>query len=248
MSTALLGSGTFQDLYAPAKGKSEWGMDTLTRKMEGARSLLPAFIASLAQGQLFQGYYLQTWEPDDSPNVATVTLNYKGLLTGGTPVPDVQTEITPAVGSCSRHYGTENGGLGRVYKKVVMWKYWFEAVGTGSGIVSDELVGYRDVYTTGATMEFTYDAVQSVYRYIKVGKPNAPQFSEVDIGYTPVLKKKRIITADGSLYGNNAPAVFSDLVPIVINRLVGFVSKHVIGTPYYECEDVVRAEFSDPLA
>lgn len=243
MSIALLGDGTFQDVMTPAKGKSEWGMDTLTRKMSGARSLLEAFIATLAQGQIFQGYYLQTWEPDENPQVAIMTLVYKGLLNGGTPIPDVESEVVPAVGSCSKNYSTENSGKGRIYKNNV----WRSFLQLDTGAQTEVENGSLPVYTTGAIMEFTFDAVQSSFRYIHVGKPNGPQFTAPDIPFNPVIRRKKIITSDGSVYGNNAPSSLADLVPVQINRVLGFNSKHVIGTPYYECTDVVRAELGDPL-
>lgn len=242
MSTILLGSGTFLDLFAPAKGKSEWGMDTLTRKMSGARSLLPAFIAGLAQGQLFQGYYLQTWEPDDDPNVATVTLNYKGLQTGGTPQPDPISEFSRAKGSISKSYATENDGKGRVYKQNV----WRSFLQLETGAQTEVENGQLPVYTTGCTMEFVYYAVQTTYRYIRQGKPDGPQYTSIDIGFSPSISERRYTTADGSVYGKNAPsALTADLQPVTIERVVGFTSKHVIGSPYYECEDIVRGELGE---
>lgn len=250
MSLATLGNCGFDDVFTPAKGKTEWGMDSLTRRMVGARSLLEAFLATLAQGQVYPpnatpgtGYFLQSWEPDDNSQVATVTLNYKGLEPGGTPEPIAKSEVSPAAGAISKNYTSENSGLGRLYKTVPLWKYQFIAP---TGITVDEVVSTRPVYTTGATMEFTYDAVQTVYRYISVGKPIAPRYYVVDIPRIPVVKKSRISTADGSIYGTNAPvALTTDLTPIVLNRVVGFSSEPVIGSPYYECQDVVRRELGE---
>lgn len=231
MSVAILGRGTFEDLYLPVKGKSEWGMDTLTRKMSGARSLLEAFIATLRQGDGYQGYYLQTWEPDDNPDVATITLNYKGLLPGGTPLPDIQSEIVTASGTMSKDYTAENEGKGRQYRKQLLF--------------GEEPRQLQDVYTTGATMEFVYRAAQSTYRYIRQGAPANPFYSAVAIVYTPVIEKARITTADGSIYGIDRQAFF-ELNPSQRNKLIGFVTRRVIGTPYSECQDTVRVELHDP--
>lgn len=243
MSTSVLGSGTFLDSFTPAKGKNEWGIDTLTRKMTGARSLLEAFIATLEQGQIYQGYFLQTWEPDDNPNVATITLNYKGLLTGGTPVPKARTEIAPAAGSISAVYTSENDGKGRIYKTAPLYSLSYGR--PEAGIVFDEVIATRQIYTTGATLEFTYDAVQTNYHYIAQGKPFGPRYYQVDIPRVPVIKKARLTTADGSVYGIHAPSAFDDLIPDVLNRVVGFVSEPIIGTTFWECEDTVRRELGE---
>lgn len=244
MSLITLGSGSFTDLYTPAKGKNEWGMDTLRRKVSGARSLLEAYLLSLAQGQVYQDYFLQSWEPDDSPDVASVTLLYKGLATGGTPTPDIQTEIAPATGSISKSYAGENGGRGRVYQVKPILKIElgvFVGLGEENTILFD-----KDIYATGVTMEFTYDAVQTVYRYIKTGKPVAPTYFAVDIPRIPVIKRARYTTSDGTIYGINAPsAITIDLTPDILNRVVSFSANHVIGTPFYECQDVVRRELGE---
>ena len=92
MSTPVTytGDSTFQDEHEPVPGKTEWGMDTLTRTMAGGQPKLVAFVQGLSQGSsyTFNGnvYYLQTWEPDNGQVFPRVTLNYKGL-TGGIPTP-----------------------------------------------------------------------------------------------------------------------------------------------------------------
>lgn len=96
MSTTVIdnitytGDPSFDDAHYPVPGKSEWGMDTLTRTMSGASGSLEAFVASLGQGTSYtfnhNTYYLQTWDDDKGRAFASVTLNYKGL-TGGIPPP-----------------------------------------------------------------------------------------------------------------------------------------------------------------
>lgn len=241
----LIGDATFDDVCAPLKGKSEWGMDMLVRKVHGARSEAAEFMADLEQGQDFEGYYLQSWEPDsDDPVWATISLVYKGLLTAGTPVPLIETDIVPAAGSVSKSYVAENGGLGRVYRKQGL--YQVDLGITALIGQSDLIVATRDIYTSGATMEFTYDAIETTYRYVREGRPDRPRYFQVAIPRIPVIKKSRFITADGAIYGTNAPiALTIDLSPDVLNRVVGFKARSVIGTPYYECEDTVRRELGE---
>lgn len=233
MSVAIIGNGAFQDAFTPAKGKNEWGMDTLTRKMMGARTLLDAFLATLRQGAIYQGYYLQSWDPDENQNVATVTLIYKGLF-NGTPLPDPQTEIVQASGSSSVSFSSENGGKGRVYQKTVIF---------GTGTQSNVIVATQDVYATGASMDFTYDGVQTVWRYINVGKPAGPRYDRVDSTFQPTIKTARAITSDGTTFGINMPfEIGPALAPAPKDNVIGHVSRNVIGTPFYECADTVRRE------
>ena len=84
------GDYAFEDEFEPVPGKSEWGMDTLTRVMAGGQPNLVAFMEGLSQGQsyTFNGnvYYLQTWQPDGGQVYPRVTMNYLGLV-GGIPAP-----------------------------------------------------------------------------------------------------------------------------------------------------------------
>lgn len=82
-NNAVLG---FISQFDPVPGKSEWGMDTLMRTMRGTQPNLPAFMNSLAQGQVFtyfgHSFFLQTWECDNNPVFPAVRLMYKGLING----------------------------------------------------------------------------------------------------------------------------------------------------------------------
>jgi hypothetical protein len=244
MSLAILGRATFEDLYEPAKGKSEWGMDTLTRKMSGARSLLDAFIATLAQGQIFEGYYLQTWEPDDNPDIATVTLNYKGLLTNGTPVPDAQTEIVLSKGVRSADYSSENDGKGRLYATGVLGQ--FGTATPGPGEYGTMVQWTFQKFCTSAVMEFTYRTAQTRYRYISIGRSSAPRYSTVNFPFDPQIINRRIVTSDGSTFGADFEVRFG-LTPVENEQVVSYSSRQVIGTPFFECEDTVRIELGNPL-
>lgn len=247
MAQALLGNCGFADVTFPVAGKSEWGMDTLQRRLSGHVSLLEAFMATLMQGQIYvsngNNFYLQSWESDDSTPVATVTLNYKGLR-GGTPIPDIQRQVVSAVGRVSADYSDETGGLGRAYRKDLLWAIGDTVPGPGS--FGTTAAYERQRYTTGAVMEFTYKAMQTTYRYIKTGQPVGPQYSTVGVSYTQVPEDVRIITADGSIYGQIGWQQFFDLFPVQTQRVVSFEAKQVLGSPYWECEDVIRLELGDP--
>jgi hypothetical protein len=258
------GNAVFDDICAPASGKSEFGMDTLTRKMMGDRSQLAEFLAGLHQGDVlvYNGadFYLQTWQPDESTPWATVTLLYKGLL-AGFPETDIQTEFVTSAGSVSANYMLENpdpfaGGVGkgRIYNRRELSRS-----ATIPGFYTADLVVpfsggyilYKNVYTLGATMEFTYIACQSTYRYIAGDKPGAAAHDAIDIAYDPVIKRARIHTADGALFGIDSAANFDfapggTSAPVQLDVVVAFTSKHVIGSPYYECTDVVRRELVQP--
>lgn len=244
MSLSLLGRCGFEDSMIPVKGKSEWGMDTLTRKLKGHRSLLPDYVAALKQGDRFQDYYLQTWEPDDETVIATLTMVYKGFQPGGTPEPVPQTEIMPAVGSISKSYALENSGLGRAYRRQGIYK--IELGQYASPGEAGEIIADKPIFATGVTMEFTYDAIQTVWRYIRTGKPERPRFYAVEWPRVPTVKRARYTTSDGSVFGINAPAsITADLSPQVLNRVISSVGVPVFGTPYYECQDVVRRELGE---
>lgn len=246
MSVALLGRTGFEDMFAPAKGKSEWGMDTLTRKMCGARSGLDTFIAGLTQGDIYQGYFLQTWDINDDADVAIVTLEYKGLITGGTPKPDIQNNIVSAVGRASKSYLDQNSGLGITLRSIVLWKFQYAAPETIGDL--DVHVGTRIVYTQSATLEYTYHATESRYRYISVGNLGGPRYTSSASSYTPTIERARYTTSDGMTYGRDNASVVAALgiSPRLTEKVVSSISRPVIGSPYYECEDIVRRELVDP--
>lgn len=253
MALAIIGDGTFRDSCVPLKGKTEWGMDSLTRKMTGARSLAEAFIATFAQGQAFQGYNLQTWDSDDNPQVATITLNYKGLLAGGTPTPRSETQIMQASGSGSVSFTTQNNGLGIVYRKKPLYRFSFQGPPDSVFInpvgpefaIPDAVVAARDVYTTGAQVQFLYSAVQSVYSYISQGRPAAPRYEHVLSTFEPFVIEARGITADGFPFGKDS-GVFGLFNIQSIERVIAFNVTEVIGTPYFECQDTIRKELYQP--
>lgn len=76
----------FADITTPTAVKSPWGIDSLTRKVQGAQPEEVAYINALAQGDIAnfnsQQWYLQSWDSDHDPIYPTITLNYLGLNDG----------------------------------------------------------------------------------------------------------------------------------------------------------------------
>jgi len=85
MARKYIGNCEFEDRCEPIPSKNEWGTDVLTRRVQGRADKLRQYLNALRQGDTFseyQGFYLQTWSPDENPVFPTVTLVYKGLLNG----------------------------------------------------------------------------------------------------------------------------------------------------------------------
>lgn len=223
-------------------------MDALTRKLTGARSLAAAFIATLAQGQLYGAdangngaYFLQTWDADDDPVKATITLNYKGLVTGGTPVPKATTQIVSAVGQTEADFQNEGevAGVpqGRLYRHDLLWSVTSPSL--PDDILGTSIKGFRDRYALSARFDFTYRAVQTTYLYITIGRPAAPRYTAPDIPYASVVERGRITLNDGTVLPKVRAAGFN-LVPVIIDENISFEAVPVIGSPFFECTDVAR--------
>jgi hypothetical protein len=218
MALQLIGDCNFGDIHTPVRSKDEWGVDVLTRRMQGASSLLAAFIATLTQGQTLQGFYLQTWDDDKHPIKPVVTLTYKGLFSG-IPAPIAVNDIVQQTGSVSANFSSENGGKG--------FQYGIDASGA-------------PLYAVGATREFAYFAPQTVWRYIRNGQPTGPSYSNIGFIAHPSIIKSRIVTSDGAPFGGNAPAGLVSALGLSAGLMtVGFRSVPIIGTPYFECQDIV---------
>jgi hypothetical protein len=231
----------FEDAGFPSPGKSEWGMDTLSRKMTGHISLLPDYVATLFQGITYEfngaTFYLQTWDIDDSEPWANVTLNYKGLIRG-TPPSLIEKDVELAVGTLSKSFATENDGKGRIYGTQPLWKYFFE---TPSGEEQDTIVSTRQLYTLGANMEFSYRALINRYRYISLGEPSGPSHGLLIGSIDTNVDNVRITTAEGAVFGRERMNDFGFIISFA-PKVSSFKAEQVPGTPYWECEDVVRNE------
>lgn len=210
------GNEEFDDIAVPAAGKSDWGMDTLSRRVRGARNLLVAYIASLAQGQDAPSdsrFKLQSWSPDDSnPLWGEVTLNYKGLI-GAIPPPITIPRVVESSGSSSHYFDPP-------------YEYSPEA---------DPALS--------AVLDYSYYAGETTFRYITNGQPTGPSYNYLVTALTVSVKRQRITLDDGTIFGGTAPAgIASAVSPALFINTVGFTATPVHGTPYWEAEDTVRAE------
>lgn len=215
------GSTSFEDICVPTQGKSEYGIDTVTRKMKGAAYLVTQFLASLQQGQAFNFrsvsatditqvfggggtgiVYLQTWQSDDDPVYPTVSLNYKGLLAGSPPKPQGTSELT--LQSCTVSCASP----------------------------------------TNASRDITYYSPQTSWKYISNGRVTTQQNQEVT-GNSPEIFSSVIRNADGTVYFGNAPVgLVTALTPaVVFGKLMNLQCTPVWGTPFYEVDEVVATVF-----
>lgn len=227
MSTAItyVGNGAFEDTFEPVAGKSEWGMDTLTRVMAGSQPNLVAFISALAQGQRYfwngNNYYLQTWECDNNPVFPRVTMLYKGLF-AGIPAPFVTGMTTEQTQSASTSDPVE----------ITFWDYATQTSVT------------RKVSATRTTRSIVR---RSNYKYITTVRPTAPTYTALDIPYSPQVITSNIITDAGTNYSTNAPAALATaLFPSAYNITTTNVVPVFVGpTPqFFECEDEVQQYYN----
>jgi hypothetical protein len=219
-----IGDASYDDLTIPSVGKSDWGMDTLTRNLAGRRDQFQTFIASLVQGQAapdpYAGFKLQTWDPDPSdPIWGRVQLNYKGLVGGVTPPDQAYNEIIETSGSSSHN--------------------WTTPYDYGGGF-----------FAVSAVMDFTYYAGQTTYRYVRTADPGAATHSSLATTFITSLKRVHFTVSneDGSttVFGGSAPVgIVSATSPVLSVGAVGYRSSPVLGTGFFEMEDVVRAELRD---
>jgi len=225
MGLLYKGDASYQDICRPVVGKTDWGLDTLVRSVAGRRDQFEDYIAGLAQGDAapspYSGFKLQTWDPDDSDAIwGRVRLNYKGLIGGTLPPDKAYNEIIETSGSSSHHFEPpyDYGG---------------------------------DFFAVSAVMDFTYYAGQTTWRYITTSSPSGSTHGSLGFGFITAMKKVRytISNEDGSTttFGNMAPVgIVSACTPVLVVGGVGFRCSPILGTAFFECEDVVRAELRDP--
>lgn len=218
-----IGNASFQEVAVPAPSKAQDGMETLTRIMKGARTLLPAFVNTLAQGQVYAtDYKLSTWDVDDSDPVwGQVTLNYKGVKGGaaGTmPNPTTSNSIVEASGTASY--------------------YWAEPYPWDPA---------NDKNAVSAVADYTYYAGQSVFKYFSMSQPSNATHNTLGLSFIYVLKRIRTTVTND----DNSTTIFGLSVPVGIAsalslhyeiNVVGFQTDPVEGQAYFQCEDTVRAE------
>lgn len=212
------GDTTFDDVMEPRPGKSDWGIDTLQRKMKGRQPLLAAFLATLVQGATYsyngQLYYLQTWEPDDDNVFPTVSLNFKGLNSG---IPNP---------SASDETGIQTSSMGHTFSP---------AYNTGI----PDANGNSSV--TSATIDIEFYSPQTTWRYIRNGRPTFATYNTIANGREPSILRAVITDSLNRRYAGNAPVgLVSALTIPVSNKIIGPHADPIYGTPYFECQDVVQ--------
>lgn len=215
-TVTYIGETDFKDTFTPVAGKSEWGMDTLTRVLKGSAPKLEAYVRALRQGQTFNGFVLQTWTPDQDPVYPEVTLNYKGL-TNGIPAPlssadTIEQSVTVSASGDNTQFGLDEDVYGAV---------------------------------TVASREIQYITRQTVWRYITNRRPTGPKYTGLDVPFDPIIIKSSITiqNTEGNsrtFGGRLAPvALVTALQPVATNIVTGPNATPVPGTPWFECEDRV---------
>lgn len=122
MPVSYNGSAIFHEQCQPHPSKNEFGIDTLSRKFRGPATKLSAFLSGLAQGQVYNSFYLQTWAADEDPVFPTVTLSYKGLLRR---IPDPISTDDTAMQSVSLSTSRDDPeGSGKVINWVRDIQFW----------------------------------------------------------------------------------------------------------------------------
>lgn len=225
MSVPLItynGDQSFADKYEPVSGKSEWGMDTLTRGMTGAQPGLVLFMQSLAQGQPFvfnfNTYSLQSWECDNNQVFPTVTLVYKGLYSG-IPQPFVSGRTVEQASS-----QTTASPISTTY---------FDFASQAS--VTKDLMGTRNT---------RYLTREATYRYIHNGRPTGPTYNALDVAYPPEAIESIITTDAGASWTSNAPTALATALAPATYNVATMSCDPVFGTPFFECTDSVMQYWS----
>lgn len=219
MSTTItyVGDGTFLDFYEPVSGKSEWGMDTLTRTMKGSQPNLKAFVQGLAQGQTytfnFNTYYLQSWECDNEQVFPGVTLLYKGLF-GGIPAPFVTGR-------------TIEGSSSQTTSSPVSITY-FDFKTQGS--ISADVMG---------TAQRRYISRESNYKYITNSRPSTFTYGSLDVPFAIQYIESIITTDAGVSFASGAPAALATALAPSAYLQVTTQTVPVFGSVYFENEDAV---------
>lgn len=216
-TTTYVGNGAFEDMYEPVSGKSEWGMDTLTRVMAGKQTSLVSFVNGLNQGDTYSyhgnTYYLQSWEPDNDPVFPKIRMEYKGLFDG---IPDPFVSGRTVEQSCSQTTADP-----------VTITYWDAA--TQSSVTGDVM----------GTRTSRYITRESTYRYITSSRPSSPTYTALDVAMAIIYLQSEITTDVGANFASNAPAALATaLFPSAYLEYTTDTNP-VFGTPFFENTDCV---------
>jgi len=237
-----VGQTNFDDVCQPVYSKSEYGIDIITRKMRGAASRLLAFVSSLQQGQPmvsighidistgqnFPGFgntnglasfALQTWTTDDDPVYPTVTLNFKGLLSGVLPKPLACNSQTLQTSSLSCNINTS----------------------------ATVIIGGQSFTLSGhATRTIQYYANQTDWKYVTNQRISAGTQTELS-GIDPIIRQSSIRDDNlGIVFSQeNAPAAYvTALFPAIVIQQMAFNCDPVPGTPYFEISETQARLFA----
>lgn len=209
----------FRDIVIPVPNKDEWGVDTLERRVQGPGHLYANFEKNLKQGQIYQfsgdSYYLQTWRQIDSKVFPGFMLSYKGFRNGVIPDPLPTTSRSELCSSVT------------------------------AGDLSVTFAGKKIV---GATQEIKYIAPTTIWRYLTKTEPTVAVFNTVrgSQGLSVLDSRITITYNDGttSILAGNAPAgVVSALSVSPVTFVIGPAFNPIVGTPYFEAQEVVQIKF-----
>ena len=103
MAITYIGATAFVQQNQPQYSKNEFGIDTMVLRFRGPATGLTTYLKTLKQGAQYSGFYLQTWTTDEAPVFVTVTLSYKGLISG---VPEPMQVDDAAMQSITRSCST----------------------------------------------------------------------------------------------------------------------------------------------
>lgn len=228
---AFEGALEFRDMFIPAPGKDEWGVDTLDRVVRGPASRFEQFLATLEKGMVCDArvtnaryFYLQTWKPIDHHCFPGVSLSYKGFI--GDAIPDDLPSTTRS-----------------------------ELVSSVSASNLSITTGSEDNERTiiGGTRDIKYISPTTVWRYISRGEPTKKKYGNAGsvrgaLGIENLGSRIVANYEDGGSesFGGNAPAgLVTALFVSPYIFVIGPSFQPIQGTPFYECEEVCQLKYPD---
>lgn len=229
MAIIYVGNTEFEDVSEPVRSKSEFGADVLTRTVAGRLPLLQGFLDSLRQGQVFEGLYLQTWKSGDERCFPRVEMEYRGLLDPtALPDPDGQNDFTQK--SVTKSATINNESVAEQIK--------------GKPLASGE------TDEVSATMEMTFFAPTTRWRYLTNIKPAGPKFLQLNLptaALVPRIFKVSVVakwTTKEANFSSDMPAPLAAALhtPLIL-RADGHSANNIIGSPYWEATDTVTYEY-----
>lgn len=221
----------FRDIIIPIPGKDEWGVDTLQRTVQGPASRIAQFNKTLKQGATYKDangntFFLQTWQPIEHKCFPGAHISYKGLINDALPDPipsttnDEKISIITA-GNLQITMGSEEDGTERII--------------------------------IGGTREIKYVSTTTIWRYVSRGEPKGRKFENVrgNVRQPMLITRGSVIYAEyedggSQRYVGSAPAALATalfVTPYVETTGPSFFP--IIGTPFYECEEICAYRYPD---